>query len=317
MQPPTQPSSPGVYAALPELLRLQHQAHGYTLLPRQPAHSILSGQHASKLRGRGLDFSELKPYQPGDDTRTIDWKATSRSQFQKPYARAFNEERQRPALLVVDQRQNMFFGSRLNFKSVTAAHIAAAALWRVLKQKDAIGAIVFSDNDIRCIRPQRSNDTAMQILRAIVDLNNKLSWNSGQAPDPVALNQALAKAAQLATHDYLVLQITDGFGISDETRKLNNAIAQHNDLLFAHIYDPLELTLPDHPARGLIVSDGARQLELSATPSTQQKFHDSHNQLLQNTKHFWAGRDIPILSISAAEPPLPQIRKLLTHGSRK
>ncbi len=315
MQPPTQPSSPGVYAALPELLRLQHQAHGYTLLPRQPAHSILSGQHASKLRGRGLDFSELKPYQPGDDTRTIDWKATSRSQFQKPYARAFNEERQRPALLVVDQRQNMFFGSRLNFKSVTAAHIAAAALWRVLKQKDAIGAIVFSDNDIRCIRPQRSNDTAMQILRAIVDLNNKLSWNSGQAPDPAALNQALAKAAQLATHDYLVLQITDGFGISDETRKLNNAIAQHNDLIFTYIYDPLELDLPTAP--GLTITDGIRQMNIDATSAQREKFKSDHQQLAEQIKRFWSGRQIPVLPISAAEPPLPQIRKLLTHGSRK
>ena len=63
----------GIYVQLDELVRLQHKASGFSFLPRQPVHSILSGQHASKLRGRGLNFEELRNYLPGDDTRNIDW----------------------------------------------------------------------------------------------------------------------------------------------------------------------------------------------------------------------------------------------------
>ena len=122
--------SPGVYVTLDELMRLQHRTRGaFSFLPRQPVHSLLAGRHASRIRGRGLNFEELRGYLPGDDIRTIDWKVTARTR--KPYVRVFTEERDRPALLVVDQRLSMFFGTKKNMKSVTAAELAAAGAWRV------------------------------------------------------------------------------------------------------------------------------------------------------------------------------------------
>ncbi|HTE37916.1 MAG TPA: DUF58 domain-containing protein, partial [Reyranella sp.] len=66
------------YVSLDDLLKLSHRAHGFSFLPRQPVHSLLTGRHASRLRGRGLDFDELRHYYEGDDTRTIDWAATAR-----------------------------------------------------------------------------------------------------------------------------------------------------------------------------------------------------------------------------------------------
>ncbi|MCK5916509.1 MAG: DUF58 domain-containing protein, partial [Deltaproteobacteria bacterium] len=70
--------NPGVYVSLQDLIYLQHQAAGFSFLPRQPVQSLLSGRHGSRLRGRGLDFEELRQYRPGDDIRTMDWKATKR-----------------------------------------------------------------------------------------------------------------------------------------------------------------------------------------------------------------------------------------------
>jgi uncharacterized protein (DUF58 family) len=121
-----------VYASIHQLLALQHKASGFSFLPRQPLHSLLAGRHASKVRGRGLNFEEIRAYYPGDDIRTIDWKVTARTQ--KPHTRVFTEERERPALLVVDQRIDMFFGSQVNMKSVTAAEAAALGAWRILDQ---------------------------------------------------------------------------------------------------------------------------------------------------------------------------------------
>jgi uncharacterized protein (DUF58 family) len=80
-----------VYASLDALIRLQFEARGFSLLPRQPVHSLLSGRHASRLRGRGLIFEELRNYRPGDDIRAMDWRATAR--LRKPHVRVYSEER--------------------------------------------------------------------------------------------------------------------------------------------------------------------------------------------------------------------------------
>ena len=106
---------------------------------------MLNGRHVSRLRGRGLNFEEMRGYLPGDDIRSIDWKATARTGT--PHVRVFTEERDRPALVVVDQRMSMFYGSRLNMKSVTAAEAAAIAAFRVLDAGDRIGGIVFNETE--------------------------------------------------------------------------------------------------------------------------------------------------------------------------
>ncbi|MBV8865034.1 MAG: DUF58 domain-containing protein, partial [Acidobacteriaceae bacterium] len=92
----------GAYVEFESLVELQYKARGFSFLPRQPIHSLLSGRHSSHMRGRGLDFEELRAYLPGDDIRMMDWRVTAR--MQKPFVRVFTEERDRPAVLAVDQR---------------------------------------------------------------------------------------------------------------------------------------------------------------------------------------------------------------------
>jgi DNA polymerase III delta prime subunit len=107
---------------------------GFSFLLRQPVYSILAGRHASRLRGRGLNFEEIRRYLPGDDIRNMDWRVTARTR--RPHVRVYTEERDRPLLLVIDQRQSMFFGSRRAMKSVVAAE--AAALADIYAQLDAL-----------------------------------------------------------------------------------------------------------------------------------------------------------------------------------
>jgi len=98
------PATAGVYMPLDDLIRLEHRTRGaFSFLPRQPVHSLLSGSHASRMRGRGLNFEELRGYLPGDDVRSIDWTVTARTG--KTHVRVSSEERDRPAVLVLDQRQ--------------------------------------------------------------------------------------------------------------------------------------------------------------------------------------------------------------------
>ena len=149
-----------VYITLEHLIAMEYKAKGFSFLPRQPIHSLLSGRHASRMRGRGLNFEELRGYLAGDDIRTIDWKVTARTG--EPYVRVYTEERDRPAFVMVDQRLSMFFGSQKYMKSVIAAKLAALVAWRVFKVGDRIGAAVFNDSRIQQVRPHRSKSTVMQ-----------------------------------------------------------------------------------------------------------------------------------------------------------
>src|ERR1700743_111771 len=117
-----------IYITFDDLLGLKHRAKGFSFLPRQPVHSLLTGRHGSRLRGRGLTFEELRPYYEGDDVRAIDWASTARTGM--PQLRVYTEERDRQVILLVDQRLGMFFGSRRAMKSVVAAEAAALAAWR-------------------------------------------------------------------------------------------------------------------------------------------------------------------------------------------
>jgi uncharacterized protein (DUF58 family) len=173
LRPSSPPPHPGVYADLTELVRLTFRTRGFSFLPRQPLHSILAGRHASRVRGRGLNFEEMRRYLPGDDIRNMDWRVTARTRT--PHVRVYTEERDRPVLLVADQRQSMFFGSRRAMKSVVSAEAAALAAWRVLQGGDRVGALAFDDQDVVEIPLQRSEQQRLRILESVVRKNQALS----------------------------------------------------------------------------------------------------------------------------------------------
>jgi uncharacterized protein (DUF58 family) len=179
----------GVYADLDALVRLQFQARGFSFLPHQPVHSLLAGRHASRLRGRGLNFEGIRRYLPGDDIRTMDWHITARTR--KPHIRVYTEERDRPVLLVVDQRLSMFFGSQRAMKSVVAAEVAALAAWRALAGGDRVGALVFNDLDSVEITPQRSRRQVLRLLQAVVEKNHALRVDAPIQPCPAILHGVL------------------------------------------------------------------------------------------------------------------------------
>ncbi len=298
----------GVYADLDALIRLQYKATGFSFLPRQPIHSILAGRHASRLRGRGLNFEELRRYLPGDDIRAMDWKVTAR--LQKPHVRVYTEERDRPVLLVVDQRLSMFFGSTRAMKSVTAAEAAALGAWRVFHTGDRVGAIVFDDHDIVEIAPHRSRGRVMQILQAVVEKNHALRADADLKPNAAMLNRAIGRALQVAKHDYLVCFITDFFGDDAESVRLVTLLSAHNDVLTVFIYDPLEAQLPG--SGRLVMAEGAAQLEVNTSDaSLRRRFHDVFEQRLGRMQELSRQRSIPVLPIQTGEGVAEQVRKLL------
>lgn len=299
---------PGVYTTLKALIRLEGQATGFSFLPRQPIHSLLAGRHASRLRGRGLNFEEIRRYLPGDDVRNIDWKVTNR--LKKTHVRVYTEERDRSVLLLVDQRMSMFFGSRRQLKSVTAAEAAGLSAWRVFSTKDRPGAIVFNDHEQRYVKAQRSRANVMQIFGAVVAFNQRLKVDAGIQPNPGMLNEVLRKARQIATHDWLIAVISDFGGSDDETTRLMTQLGRRNDVISLFVYDGLEQTLPD--VGRLVASDAQLQVEVQ---SRNAKLRERHHALFQDRFEHSARNlkkhGIPVLPIDNTQPVAEQIRRLI------
>jgi uncharacterized protein (DUF58 family) len=300
-------ADPRIYVSLPHLRQLEGAARGLSFLPKQASTSVLNGRHASRLRGRGLNFEEMRDYLPGDDIRSIDWKATARTGT--PHVRVFTEERDRPALLVVDQSMSMFFGTQLNMKSVTAAEAAAIAAFRVLDVGDRVGGIVFNDDDQTEFVPKRNRRTVFALLEAIAGMNADLHADRQVSARAGGLNGVLRRVARIAHHDHLVLVFSDFDGIDESTRRHLSGIARHNDVILMLVHDPL--------ARGLreggttVIGNSDMQAELNLGSAAMRGAVDTYARERLARIYRWQNEiNLSVLPLSAGEETLPQIRSL-------
>jgi len=304
------PDRARAYVSLDALMRLRGHARGFSLLPHQPPGGALAGRHFSRLRGRGLDFAELRHYQDGDDIRAMDWLATARTRV--PHVRLYTEERDRVVLLVVDQRLTMFFGSQRATKSVVAAEIAALAAWRVARAGDRIAALVFDDRERVLVGLARRPATVQRVLSEIVRLNRRLTA-TGDAAAPAMLNRVLDEAARLATHDWLVVLITDAYGADATTAALVSTLGAHNDVIAALVSDPLEARLP---ALGpVVVAEGAARLAVDTGSARLREGHAADFAAGRDLIHnFGRHRSIPTMEIRTDADVVSQIRAALHPG---
>ena len=298
----------GAYAELDSLIALQFKARGFTLMHSQPVHSLLFGRRTSHVRGRGLDFEELRNYIAGDDVRRIDWRVTAR--MQKPFVRVYSEERDRPTMLVVDQRINMFFGSRISMKSVIAAEVSALAAWRVFQQGDRVGALVFNDDITEGIRMHRSRANVLRILDRMTHQNHLLRGDSAVQTRPSRLNEVIEAVARICRHDVLIIIASDFDGADQRTRDLILNLSKSNDIVCCLTYDPLAVMLP--AAEQLVVSNGELQVELLlGQEKVRKNILDASDKRIRSILSWQHELGIPVLPISTAEDVAAQVRHLL------
>ncbi len=299
--------APGVYVTLDELVRLKYLGRALSLGHRQPRSSKLAGRRASRIRGRGLDFEELRAYQPGDDIRAIDWRVTAR--IGRPFIRVYREEKERRAMLVVDQRGSMFFGSVRDMKSVTAVRAAALAAFRIVAGGDRVGALVFDDDECRELRPQRSVSHVMRLLGVLRDFNHRLDAGAPSRSDADALDRALLRLLRSTTHDQLIILVSDLAGAGESTRELMAELRRKNDVVVVWVSDPLEAELPDV---GMVaLSDGALQIQVdTGDRGLRSAFSARHRARQENVTGHGQRYDIPVLPLSTADDAVTQLEKL-------
>ncbi|MFT6989799.1 MAG: hypothetical protein ACJASL_001772 [Paraglaciecola sp.] len=300
-----------IHVSLTRLAALRYQARGFSFLPKQPVKSVLTGRKRSAIRGRGLDFIEMRDYRPGDDIRTMDWRVTNRTG--RPHVRVYAEEKDRSVVLIVDQRRSMFFGSQWKMKSVIAAELAALSAWRVLDVGDRVGAVIFNDSDIEEFKPSRNQSSVLQMLSRLSQLNGSLSEAPGLKQtgiEQVGIEQVLKEAERLVGHDYLVVLISDFSDWGDTALKRLKSIAQHNDVIAGLVFDPLESDISK--ADQLVVSDGRYQLEIDTSDQTlSEKFQEGFQNSVDSLQSEFRKYDIPVLQISTETAVFEQLRKQL------
>jgi uncharacterized protein (DUF58 family) len=303
----SEPAIGSVYVDPAHLARLEFQARGLSFVAPAPLSSVLSGNHASRLRGRGLNFEEIRSYLPGDDVRHIDWKVSLR--LGKAQVRAYTEERDRPLLVVVDQRMSMFFGSRRAFKSVVAAEVAALAVWMGFAAGDRVGGVLFDDARVVRVRPLRSRSRIKVLFGALSGMNRALHANSEAQTNYAQLDVALEGVLQLAGHDYLICVISDFAGAGERTRQLLRQLSGHNDVVAAMIFDPLWQRMPEH--RALVVSEGRLQVELRIEQArVRAPLASLFEGRTAEVAELLRSSGVPLMALSTAEPAIDQVRRL-------
>jgi len=312
------PSS-SIYVDLNDLRRLKYLAKGFSFTPNQPANSALSGKNVSKLRGRGLNFEELRHYRPGDDIRSMDWKVTQRTG--KPHIKVFTEERERNVFLAIDQRMTMFFGSSNKMKSVIAAELSALIAWQISDSGDRIGAVIYNDKQTKVIPAKRGKQHVVNLLSEVLKKNHELSIDSSsnqQNDDSESYNKMLATVNKVSSHNGLIILIGDGHGFNDNSTDYIKQLRQHNEVIACHISDPLELKLPKMSQ--MIVSDGKQQIQFSSEKKqVQQKYEAVIARQLESYVKAAKKYRIPLIEIDTISPVEQQLRKALGHqaGTKK
>ncbi|MDH4019502.1 MAG: DUF58 domain-containing protein [Xanthomonadales bacterium] len=237
----------GIHLSAPELIALKPRCNALSLPMHSPAASSLAGAYRSRFRGRGVDYVESRHYLPGDDIRNMDWRVTARTG--KAHTKIFQEERERPVLVVVDASPSLYFGTRTRLKSVAAGQLAAAVAWAAVRRGDRIGAFLFTSDDHRELRPTGGRRGAMRVIQGLVDWLNPETAQQGQKP----LSVSLERVRHAVRPGSLVLIISDFFNLDEQCHRHLSRLRQHNDVIGCQVMDPAEEFLP---AGRFPISDG-------------------------------------------------------------
>jgi len=193
-----------------------------------------SGGYVSRTKGRGMEFDEVRPYQPGDDIRSIDWRVTARTG--KAHTKLFREERERPVFISVDYRASMQFATRGVFKSVQAAKLAGLLAWVAQRHSDRIGGQIFTDHSCTELKPQNGKRAVLHFFNALIQ----------QQPEQAALDfeQVMRRLSQHVKPGSLVYIISDFRGLNKAAEHYLAKLARHCEVIMILVYDPLESQLP-------------------------------------------------------------------------
>ncbi|WP_025564489.1 DUF58 domain-containing protein [Psychromonas sp. SP041] len=293
------PYTTGVDLQLAELL--SYKQHGKLSLnaKRLPASRQLSGNYLANIKGRGMEFAEVRHYQPGDDVRAIDWAVTARTG--KAHTKLFQEEKERPVFLLVDVSDSMVFGSQFVFKSVQACHLASLLSWQAKQRNDRLGGIVFNQQEVAELKPTSRSKGLMAFLHQSQMLCKNVAFKTKQQQSLLLQLKRLSHLVQTGSQVHL---ISDFSQLDEACYKLINLMRRHNQVTVWQVSDPLESHLPKQVLQTSLKINsmtGSGFLKNQRQQQSYQEAASQRQQLMENNllkygiAHYHISSSIPLL----------------------
>lgn len=314
------PANKAIEVDLNDLIGL-NQLKGQLSLKNLKIRSILSGSYLSRVKGRGMEFDEVRLYTPGDDVRSLDWRVTARTG--KAHTKLYREERERPIFLSVDYRSTMFFATRGVFKSVLAAKLAALIAWSGNHHADRVGGQIFTNQKTLEFKPRRGKQGIFPLLKPLASLSSQLreiQVPSGEADEGRGerqVDETLARALERLVHHArpgsLIFLLSDFRGLNPETESLLIRLARHCEVIPILIYDPLECRLPE---RGMYsISNGATRVTLDFSEGCYQTSYPAKFQHRQHRlKRLAVKQRMNFLQCCTTDEPLDILMQLTARN---
>lgn len=260
------------------------------------ANDVLAGEYSSAFKGRGMEFDEVREYQPGDDIRTIDWNVTARQGH--PYVKRFIEERQLSIMFLVDLSASGAFGSKTKTKNETAAEFAALLSFSAIKNNDNVGLIAYTDDIEMFIPAGKGSSHVLRLIRDILffrPLGRKTNTT-----------RALEYLGRVMHKRCVVFLLSDFF--DDGYQKVLRVMAKKHDVIAVSITDPKECQLPD---LGLVTLEDAESGEVicldSGSPLVRRNYEalaEKRRQALATAFHAMA---VDHIALSTDEDYVPHL----------
>ncbi|MXV37187.1 DUF58 domain-containing protein [Flavobacteriaceae bacterium Ap0902] len=249
---------------------------------KRKTNSLFMGEYHSSFQGRGMTFSEVRPYQFGDDVRNIDWNKTA--QFNEPYVKVFEEERELTLMLLVDISASQNFGTRKQSKRQTVAEICATLAFSSIANNDKVGLILFSDEVELYLPPGKGRFHVLRIIRELVEYEPKHSKTDLSTAIDFMLRTQKRKVITFILSDF-----TD----SNYQKSIQIAANKH-DVTGIRVYDEKEQFLPNIGLVNVIDNETGEMRMINTASPKVRKYYENyyrkvHNQFLENFSKAGAG----------------------------
>ncbi len=262
------------------LKELQNIIRRVEIRSKRMASELFSGEYHSSFKGKGIEFSNVREYQYGDDVRSIDWNTSARKH--ELYVKLFTEERERSLLLVVDGSASMLFGSRKQSKKDLALEVCAVLAFSALQNNDKVGLLVFTDRVETYIPPRKGRYHVLVILEELVRLKPRSRTTN--------IGAALSFIRYTRKRQEIIFLLTDL--VDSDYEKGMKLLNTRHDFILVHISDPLDKALPysglldlEEPETGLrLTIDGGSRREIERYRLEQSRQHDELRQRLRRMR---------------------------------
>lgn len=268
--------------------------------------AAFAGQYRSVFKGRGMNFEEVREYQPGDEVRTIDWNVTAR--LGHPYVKKFTEERELTVMLVVDVSASGDYGSVNLSKRELAAEVACVIAFSAIRNNDKVGLLLFSDHVEMFVPPKKGRLHTLRMIREILFFEPK-----GRGTEPI---EALRYLNRVLTRRAVVFTISD-FQAQHFERELGITARRH-DLIAVPVIDPREEALPDV---GIVTFEDAETGEQVEVNTSDASVRSAYAQMIAKQReqlaHLFRRKRIDTISLQTDEDYLPQLQAFFRTRERR